>query len=104
MFYILRAENLLPTDEELYAERGAIYQEYLDEAIKQYFDYDGKTREDYTDEEYEKIVKECEQIVYFNFEENYFIIRAYYNILAETAVNWPEVITLDERRAYPQDQ
>ena len=104
MFYILRAENLLPTDEELYAERDAIYQEYLDEAIKQYFDYDGKTREDYTDEEYEKIVEKCEQIVYFNFEENYFIIRAYYNILAETAVNWPEVITLDERRAYPQDQ
>lgn len=104
MFYILRAENLVPTDEELKAERDKVYQEYLDEAIKQYLNYHGKTREDYTDEEYEEVVEECRDVVAFNFEENYFTMRSYYNILAKTAVNWPEVITLDERRAYPQDK
>ena len=104
MFYILKAENLLPSEEKLMAERDEIFQEYLDEAIKQYLDYHGKTREDYTDEEYEEVVKECHDVVFFNFEENYFIIRAYYNILAEEAVEWPEVVTLDDRRAYPQDK
>ena len=96
MFYILRAENLLPSEEELMAERDEIFREYLDDAIKQYLDYYGKTREDYTDEEYEEVVEECRDIVFFNFEENYFIIRAYFNILAEEAVKWPTVITLDE--------
>ena len=104
MFYILKAENLVPTDEELTAERDKIYQEYLDEAIKQYLNYYGKDRDDYTDEEYEAVVEECREVVAFNFDENYFTIRAYYNILANTAVDWPEVITLDERRAYPQDK
>ena len=96
MFYILRAENLLPSEEELMAERDEIFREYLDDAIKQYLSYHGTTREDYTDEEYEEVVEECRDIVFFNFEENYFIIRAYFNILAEEAVKWPTVITLDE--------
>lgn len=104
LFYILRAENLLPSTEEFNAEYNKLLQEYLDEAVKQYLDYYEKTREDYTDEEFEDVIEECRDIVFSSFEEEYFEMRTYYNILAKTMIDWPEVITLDERRAYPQNK
>ena len=104
LFYILRAENLLPTEAEFNAEYDKLVQEYLDEAIQQYLDYYGKTREDYTDEEFEDVIEECRDIVFSSFEEEYFEMRVYYNVLAKTMIDWPDVVTLDERRAYPQDK
>ena len=104
LFYILKAENLLPTEAEFKAEYDKIVQDYVDDAIEQYLDYYGKTREDYTDEEFEDVIKECEDMVFSSFNKEHLEIRAYYTILAETTVTWPEVVTLDERRAYPQDK
>lgn len=104
MFYILRAENLLPTDEEFKAEYDAVVQEFIDEAIAQYLYYAGKTEDDYTEEEYADVVEECRDMVFSNFDEDYFSIRTYYRILAKTIIQWPEVSTLDDRRAYPQDK
>ena len=106
MFYVLKAENLLPGDAEFKATYDEIVEEYIDEAIAQYLSYYGKTREDYTDEEYEDVVAECRDIVFSNFEDEYFEIRTYYTILAKAAIEWPsiKVVTLDDRRAYPQDK
>ena len=104
LFYILREENLLPTDEAFQAEYDKIVKEYHDEAIAQYLYYAGKTKDDYTEEEYKIISDECLELVFDNFNEEYFQIRVYYNVLAKTAITWPEVSTLDDRRAYPLDK
>ena len=104
LFYILREENLLPTDEAFQTEYDKIVKEYHDEAIAQYLYYAGKTKDDYTEEEYKIISDECLELVFDNFNEEYFQIRVYYNVLAKTAITWPEVSTLDDRRAYPLDK
>ncbi len=104
MFYIIREENLLPTDAELKAEYDAEVDEFIEEAIDQYLYYSGTTKDDYTEEEYAEVVEECRDMVFSSFDEEYFTIRAYYRILAKTAITWPEVSTLNDRRAYPQDK
>lgn len=104
MFYIIREEGLLPTDAELKTEYDAIVKEFHDEAIAQYLYYAGKTKDDYTEEEYAEIVDACLDMVFSNFDEEYLTIRVYYRVLAKTAITWPEVSTLDDRRAYPQNK
>ena len=104
LFYILREENLLPTGEAFQAEYDKIVKEYHDEAIAQFLYYAGKTKDDYTEDEYVEIVDECLELVFDNFNEEYFQIRVYYTVLAKTAITWPEVSTLDDRRAYPLDK
>ena len=104
MFYILRKENLLPNDAEFKTEYDKVVQGFIDEAISQYLYYAGKTKDDYTEDEYADIVEECSEMVYTSFDEEYFSIKTYYAILAKAIVEWPEIVTLDERRAYPQDK
>lgn len=104
LFYILRAENLMPTEERHAEETKALRQEYLDEYIEQYLEYHGKTREDYNDTEWDELVANCTEELFSYYEADYFEMRAYYTILNETIIDWPEVITLDERRAYPLDK
>ena len=105
LFYILRTDNLLPTEEVYNAEIAKVKEEYLNEAIEQYMYYDGnKTRVDYTDAEYEKVVEECKDIVDSSFDDDYFIIRAHYEILCKEMMSWATVSTLDDRRAYPLDK
>ena len=104
MFYILRAENLLPTEAELNAEIAEIRQEYVDEYVVQYMEYEGKTRDDYTDEEYNKIVKDAETSLFAYYDDEYFMIKAYQSFFIDAAIEWPDVVTLDERRAYPLDK
>lgn len=104
LYYILRNENLLPTDAEFSATYAEIEKEFLDEAIAQFLYYAGKTKDDYTEEEYNEIVEECQEMVDDNFDEEFFTIRTYYRVLSKTLIEWPEVSTLDERRAYPLDK
>ena len=104
LFYILREENLLPSDEEFQAEYDKLVKEYHDEAIAQFLYYAGKTKDDYTEEEYAEIVDECLDLVFDSFNEEYFKIKVYYSVLAKKAIIWPEVSTLDDRRAYPLDK
>ncbi len=104
MFYVLRTENLVPTDAQFKEKNDKVMQEFLDEAIAQYMSYENKTRDDYTDAEYEAVIEECKDIIDTNFDDEYFAVRTYYEIMVETVIEWPEVSTLDERRAYPQDK
>lgn len=104
MFYILKAEGLVPSDAVFQEEYNKIHQEYIDEYVSQYMSYLGKTKDDYTDAEYKDLVDECTESVNNNFDEEYFKVRTYYTILAKTIVTWPEVSTLDDRRSYPQDK
>lgn len=105
IYYILKAENLVPGEAEFKVEYDKIVQEYIDQAIEQFMYYDGnKTKDDYTEKEYQSIVDECTEMVHDNFSDEVFTIRAYYNIVSAAAIKWPTVKTLDERRAYPQDK
>ena len=101
MYYILRSENIVPTSEELAKACDEIRQEYLDEYIAQYLDYENKTREDYNDEEYAAFVEAREGEIFSYYDDAHFEETAYYNIVVEHIIDWPDVKTLDERRAYP---
>ena len=104
MFYILKAEGLAPSDADFKKEYDKVRQEYLDEYVAQYLQYIGKSKDDYTEQEYQQLVEDCKKDLYANFDEEYFTIRTYYTILAKTIITWPEVSTLDDRRSYPQDK
>ncbi len=104
MFYILKENNLTPSESEFNKLYEETYREYVDEYIEQYLQYLGKTEEDYTEEEYNELVKDSEDTLNSNFDEEYFTTRTYFTVVADVMVEWPEVSTLDDRRAYPQDK
>ena len=106
MFYILRAEKLLPSDKELAATMEVIRQEYLDSYVEQYLAQKGKSKYEYTDEEYAEIVDGCKADIFSYYDDEYFTIKAYQRIFRDLAMKWPgiEISTLDDRRAYPFDK
>ena len=105
MYYIMDIENLMPTDAEFDKVYEETRQEYLDEYVKQYLDYEGKTKEDFADEaEYQEYVEARKEEIFSYYDEEYFKETAYYNIVIEAIREWPEVSTFDDRRAYPLDK
>ncbi len=91
LYYIMKAENLTPTEAALNEKYAALRDEYLEEYIKQYLEYEEKTRDDYTDEEYAVFVAEREKEIFEYYDEDYFIETAYYEIVLDTLVTWPTV-------------
>ena len=96
LYYIMRYENILPSEEELNAKVESIKQEYLDEYIQQYLDNESKTKDDYTAEEWEKFQKLRALEIFSYYDNNHFEERAYYTFAAETLITWPNVKTLDD--------
>ncbi len=101
MYYLLREENLIPSEDKYKELLDEIHQEYLDEYIAQYLSYEGKTKEDYTEEEYAELVEDCREDILTYYTEEFYKTRVYYGIVADEFIDWPEVSTLDDRRAYP---
>lgn len=101
MYYLLRYENLIPSTTEFNDRISEIRQEYVDEYVAQYLEYEGKTKDDYTEEEYAKVVADCTDEILSYYDADYFTTRVYYTVVSEEFIKWPEVVTLDERRAYP---
>lgn len=104
MYYILRTENLFVSDEDFAKLYDATRQEYLDAYVEQYLEYEDKTREDYTDEEYEEFLEARKKEIFSYYGEDHFTENTYYHIVEKNFLEWPEVSTLDERRAYPVDK
>ena len=104
LYYILRQENLIPDKATIEAEVETIKQEYLDEYIKQYLNNADKTEDDYTAEEWEEFKKARKNEILSYYDDTHFEERAYYGLASKTLVKWPNVTTLDERSAYPQDK
>ena len=96
LFYVMREANILPDKNELAAKVETIRQEYLDEYIQQYLDNEGKTKDDYTAEEWEKFEKMRALEIFSYYDNNHFEERAYYTFAAETLITWPNVKTLDD--------
>ena len=75
---------------------------YLDEYVQQYLDYEKKTREDFaTEKEYQDYVDARAAEIFGYYDDEYFEETAIYNLVMDAVVDWPNVITLDDRRAYP---
>ncbi len=104
MYYILKDQGLLPTKDEYNKLLSDVHQEYADEYLAQYLEYVGKTEEDYTKEEYAELVEDCRNDVLSFYTDEFYKTQVYYRIVAEAFVKWPEVSTLDDRRAYPFDK
>lgn len=104
LYYIIENEGLSLSKKELKQAVADMKQEYLDEYVKQYLDYEKKTREDFTDEEYEKYVDARENEIFSYYDDEHFKETVIYEILNENMIKWPTVSTLDDRRAYPLDK
>ena len=86
----------MPTEEELEAERVQLFEDYLDLYVELYFEQEGVSRSDFTEEEYEKFLEEgkenLKKIPEKEIEES-----LYTNILMRELVKWPKVVTLDDK-------
>ena len=102
LYYIMRAENIMPTEAELNEKYDEVTQEYLDEYMVQYLESINKTREDYTDAEYEELVEERSVILFNYFDDDYFYETAYYELGLESFRTFVKATTLDERSNLPQ--
>ena len=104
LFYVLRDSGIIPDKKAVAAEVEIIKQEYVEEYINQYLSNEKKTREDYTDAEWEKFKKDRTNEVLSYYDKSHFEERAYYGLTSHIIIEWPTVITLDNRRAYPVNQ
>lgn len=101
LYYIMREEGLMPNNKELKAEIEKTKQVYLDEYVQQYLDYDEKKREDFTDAEYEDYVDARAAEIFSYYDDDYFEETTLYDIVTKEMIKWPNISTLDDRRAYP---
>lgn len=102
MFYILRAENLIPTEAEFEKKVEEVKNTIIDEYVEYCLNYEGKTKDSFkTEAEYQEYYDNCKKQVLANYDNDYFEESAYFELLMEAATKWPKVVTLDERRAYP---
>ena len=102
MFYILRAENLIPSDAEFDKKVTEMTNTIVEEYVAYCLSYEGKTKDSFkTEAEYQEYYDSCRKQVLANYDRTYFEESAYFEILMESATKWPKVVTLDERRAYP---
>ena len=101
MFYILRAENLIPTEAEFEKKVEEVKNTIIDEYVEYCLNYEGKTKDSFkTEAEYQEYYDNCKKQVLANYDNDYFEESAYFELLMEAATKWPKVVTLDERRAY----
>jgi len=104
LYYIIQNEELIVPgkDDTVLAEKiKDVKQEYLDEYVKQFLEYEEKTREDFTDSQYADYVKEREKELFDYYDDDYFTETAYYEIALEIMLGYPKVHDLNERTAYP---
>ena len=100
LYYIMIEEGLVPQKEVLDDKIEALKKEYLDEFVSQTIKEQGKTEEDYTKEELEKLKEDCQKTLFEYYNDEYFTETAYYEIGMETFIKWASVNELDEG-AYP---
>lgn len=100
LFYIMKAEDILPTDDELAEKVDEIKKEYLDEYLKQYIAYKEENdsafdKSTLTGEAYDKFVEERRKELFDYYDEDYFEETAYYEIGLKVFLTYPTVYTLD---------
>jgi flagellar basal body-associated protein FliL len=104
LFYLVRNENLIPAKDEFKDLVNETREESIAKYTAQYLAYLGKTKEEYTAEAYAEFEAQCRKEVLNYYTDEYFEETTYYELLLKEAMNWVDVNTLDERRAYPIDK
>ena len=69
---------------------------YIADYMQRYLDYVGKTREDYTDEEYAALLETNTKDLMDYYGEEYFVESVYYEHAMKTIIYFPNVTTLDK--------
>ena len=96
LYYLMQVENLTPTEEVLATRLAEVKQEYIDEYLLQYSDEFEIDLSKYTEEEYAKYVEDRKLELFEYYDEAYFLETTYYEIVLDTLLTWPTVITMDE--------
>ena len=91
----MQKENIVPSESVLSKKVNEIKQEYYEEYIKQYLEYQEKTKEDFTDAEYKKFLEERREEIFDYYDDEYFTETAYYELALETFRTYPTVYTLN---------
>ena len=106
MFYLMREENLLPTDAEFDAEYNANVQMYLDQYVSESLNYEGIDKDSLSEEEYAKYVETCKVELFAIYSEGDFKDMSYYMLLINELRDWDSitVTTLDDGTNIPQDK
>ena len=101
LYYLMDLEGIKLTDEEFKAKYDETVNVYLAEYVNQHLaQVSQKTREDFTDAEWDQYVIERRIELFAQYNETFFTERTYYTSLYEVIQNRPTVITLDQRSAY----
>lgn len=104
-YYIASQENLIPDKEEFEIIVSETLEAQVNDYVIEYLEYEGKTRDDFTEEEYKNyyLLRASELVTYYGGEE-YFEELAIYEIVINNLVEWTNVNSLDYRRAYSFDK
>lgn len=98
LYYIMKEENLIPTQKELNLMKEQIREEYVEEGIKQ----DKTDTSEYTEEQYEEYVEGIRRKLFAYYDDAYFTEQAYYEIALKTFRTFADVTTLDDVPSMPQ--
>ena len=95
LYYILRSENLLPTEENLASEVALMKQEYVEKYILQYLANEGKTEADYPGESWNEFKKQREEEILSYYDNSFFEEQVHYDVAINAMLGWAKVTTLD---------
>ena len=95
LYYIIREEGLVLDQAELDAATAEMRESYISDYMQRYLDYVGKTREDYTDEEYAALLAANTKDLMDYYGAEYFVESVYYEHAMKTIITFANVTTLD---------
>ena len=95
LYYIIQAEELIESEDQVTAKVEEIKAEYYDEYIKQYLEYQEKTEADFTPEEYQNFLEERKTEIFDYYDDDYFTETAYYELALVKLREYPTVYTLN---------
>ncbi len=96
LYYLMREENIVPTDEALAEQVAASKEEYLNEYIDQYLTEYSDKKENYDEAAWDEFVAEREKDLYTYYNDDYFTETAYYEIALKEFFKWIKVTTMDD--------
>ncbi len=96
LYYIIKAENLVPTPDTLASKKAEIEKEYLDSYIEQYCHQYNIDKSKYSEADWAKFVTDRTAELHEYYDDAYFVENAYYQIAVDAMLTWPTVTTLDK--------
>ncbi len=96
LYYIMRAENLMPEEAVLNEKIAEAKKEHLDEFVKQYIEEYNVDKSKYTEEKWAEFLADREKELFVYYGAEYFAEKVYYEIALDEFLKWPTVTTMDD--------